>query len=136
MALIEARKRMDVTGMDISEQPDSKYILMYNELPFAIDHFDVDKDGTLTATLVTRGDGREHVVSFNARRATWLVIRRSVAKLATKEEIASAQADLQKLQEEMFAKYHPEEYQAYQRQRARTLELPLGRKDPETGQYL
>ena len=131
MALIEARKRMDVTGMDIGEQPSSPYILLYNDLPFAIDGYEVDNRGTLIAYI-----GNDVIVSFNARRATWLVIRRTVARLASKEDIAAAQADLQKLQEDMFAKYHPEEYQAYQRQRARTLELPLGRKDPETGQYL
>jgi len=131
MALIEARKRMDVTGVDISEQPESDYILLYNELPFAINQYEVDSSGTLTAY-----HGGRKVVAFNARRAAWFVIRRDVARLASKEDIAAAQADLQKLSEEMFAKYHPEEYQAYQRQRARTLELPLGRKDPETGQYL
>lgn len=130
MALIDARKRMDVTGLDISEQPDSKRILMYNDMPFAIDHYDVDNHGTLTARLANG----EHVVSFNARRATWLVIERGVAKLATKEELASASADLQKLQEEMFAKFHPEEYAAYRKQRQSQLGLGSGGRDP--GNYL
>jgi hypothetical protein len=130
MALIDARKRMDVTGQDIGEQPDSKYILMYNELPFAIDDYAVNPQGTLSAWL----RGQTPVVSFNARRATWLVIKRSVAKLATKEEIASAQADLQKLGEEMFAKFHPDEYKAYLKQRAQQLGLATGDRDP--GNYL
>lgn len=128
MALIDARKRMDVTGLDISEQPSSPYILMYNDMPFAIDGYTVDNHGTLTALL-----GDQHVVSFNARRATWLVITRTATKLATKEELASASADLQKLQEEMFAKFHPEEYAAYRKQRSSQLGLGGGR-DP--GNYL
>lgn len=133
MALIDARKRMDVTGLDIAEQPDSRFILMYNELPFAIDRYEVS-DGLLFAYV---GANDVPVISFNARRATWLVIQRSVARLATKEELASAAADLQQLQEEMFAKYHPEEYLAYQKQRARTLELPLkGIAERDPGNYL
>lgn len=129
MTLIDARKRMDVTGLDISEQPSSPYILMYNEMPFAIEHYDVDNHGTLTATL-----GSKHVVSFNARRATWLVISRTATKLASKEEIAEASANLQKLQEEMFAKFHPEEYAAYRKQRSQQLGLGAATKDP--GLYL
>lgn len=129
MALIDARKRMDVTGLDISEQPDSPYILMYNEMPFAIDRYVVDAHGTLTALL-----GADPVVIFNARRATWLVIARDRTKLATKEDIASASADLQKLQEEMFARFHPEEFAAYQKQRRAQLGLGNGGRDP--GNYL
>lgn len=130
MALIDARKRMDVTGLDISEQPDSAYILMYNEMPFAIDDYAVDGHGTLRAWL----QGQLPVVSFNARRATWLVITRTATKLASKEEIAEASANLQKLQEEMFAKFHPDEYAAYQKQRRQQLGLGNGGRDP--GNYL
>jgi hypothetical protein len=118
MTLIEARKRLDVTGMDIGEQGESPYILLYNEMPFAIDEYQIDGYGTLRAR---RGD--DVVVAFNARRALWLVINRKVTKLASKEEIAEAAAGLQKLQEEMFAKYHPDEFKAYQQQRARHLGL-------------
>jgi len=128
MALIDARKRMDVTGLDIGEQPESDYILLYNETPFAINQYEVDEHGTLTGYHAGR-----KVVAFNARRATWLVIRRDVAKLATKEEIAAASADLQKLQEEMFARFHPDEYAAYQKARRQQLGLGSGR-DP--GQYV
>jgi hypothetical protein len=128
MALIEARKRMDVTGVDISEQPGSDWILLYNDLPFAVDRYTVD-DGILIAYL-----GTEPVVIFNARRATWVMIRRDRTKLASKEDIASAQADLQKLQEEMFAKFHPDEYRAYQKQRAQSLGLGTQERDP--GNYL
>lgn len=127
MAIIEARKRMAVTGLDISEQPASPYILMYNDLPFAIDHYEVS-EGTLYARL-----NGVNIVSFNARRSAWIVINRTATKIATKEEIAAAQADLQKLQEEMLAKHHPEEYRAYTEQRRRQLGLGSGR-DP--GNYL
>lgn len=130
MALIDARKRMDVTGLDISEQPGSKYILMYNDLPFAIDEWTVNGNGTLQAFV-----GASLVVAFNARRASWIVLDRSVAKLATKEELAAAAADLQKLQEEVFAKHHPDEYRAYQQQRTRALGLGNG-GGREPGNYL
>lgn len=129
MTLIDARKRMDVTGLDISEQPSSPYILLYNELPFAIDRYTVDGHGTLVAYL-----GADLVAIFNARRAAWLIIARDRTKLASKEEQASAQADLQKLQEEMFARFHPDEYAAYRKQRSQQLGLGTSARDP--GNYL
>ncbi len=128
MALIEARKRMDVTGLDISEQPDSAYILMYNELPFAIDRYEVDNAGMFHGQC-----GGVDIVHFNARRATWIVIRRSAAKLATKEEVASAQADLQKLHEELAERLHPDEFRAFSEQRRRALGLG---SDRVPGQYV
>lgn len=130
MALIEARKRLDVTGMDIAEQPGSKFILLYNDLPFAIDDLRVTEAGV---ALGYRAGGDDPVVAFHVEKAAWILVRRDAAKLATKEEIAEAQADILRLQEETMARLHPDEYRAYLEQRRRALGQPLGQP---AGQYL
>ncbi len=131
MALIEARKRMDVVGLDISEQPDSPFVLMYHDVPYAIDHFRISTGFILHAY---RGD--QVILSFNARKAAWLVVRRSVIKFATKEELLVATAEYQKLQESVMSKLYPEEYRVHVEQKRRSLGLDSFGPGREPGQYI
>lgn len=114
--LVAAEDRRDVVLLDIGEQSrTTAFVLMYNESGIALDDFRVT-GGVFQGFVAGR-----LVVSFNARRAPWLLLDRSLVKLASKAEITAAMAALQKLQEDEYAKHHPDEHAAMSEQRRQFL---------------
>lgn len=115
--MIEGLNRTLVAVKDLSEQPDSAYILVAGSggtRYYAVDSWEIF-EGTINFYL------GEKIVFACKVDGTWSIVQREVAELVREEEVLRASRDDHKALEALHKELHPEE-------------APVGGRDP--GHYL